>query len=879
MKLQRLRVEQLRLFRQSLEIPDFTAGINLFSGPNESGKSSLVRAIRAAFFERHRSSSVDDLQPWGDTSAAPEVELEFEHEGQVWHLIKRFLQKKRCDLTVDGQDFSGEEAEGKLAALFGFEFSGSGASKAKHWGIPGLLWIEQGQGQEVRESIEFASDHLKSALGATLGEIASTSGDDIIRAVEELRSEYLTKTGRPTGEYKEAEDKLVGLEAALQELNSKITNYQSQVDRLGELRQQHARDEAERPWESLQQKLDQAKQQYAAASKLSEQQVLDNKALNDCQQNIQLVSEQLKAFQKQAEVLQERQQAQTQAQAELEELQEQQAQIHANLEKAKTRYLSARDLERKSREQHQRQSLVRENEQYSDQKQKLSSSLENAKKVQLELSAYQKEQSTCRIDAKDLKQLRKLDSDLRELKIQQQSIATRMKFELQPGKSLLLDGQALEGAGERLLLEQAELEIAGIGKVQIIPGGEDLGELVRNLEQTQDRLASLLQKIQVDSVSTAEERAERYRILQATITSQQQLLQSHAPEGTEALEAELKLIEQQSLALQERLAELPESTADIPSPKVAEQQLEAAEAALKATEAAEQQYLRAVVAAEQQANSATAELTKLQTTLADPQRAKREQENSQRLIELRANEVTLNAAITARTLLINDARPDILQQDMQRFENSANQSESTFRTRKVELARLEAELSALGAQGLEEERAKQVVGLEALTRRQAELKRRAEASSMLLDLLREKRQVLTRRLQAPLQRHLNHYLQLLFPQASLEVDENLIPGKLIRAGIHGTEAGGFEALSFGAREQMGLISRLAYADLLKEAGKPTLIILDDALVHSDEPRLQQMKRIIFDAGQRHQILLFTCHPEKWMDMGVPVRELASLGRE
>jgi hypothetical protein len=32
---------------------------------------------------------------------------------------------------------------------------------------------------------------------------------------------------------------------------------------------------------------------------------------------------------------------------------------------------------------------------------------------------------------------------------------------------------------------------------------------------------------------------------------------------------------------------------------------------------------------------------------------------------------------------------------------------------------------------------------------------------------------------------------------------------------------------------MGVISRLAYADLLKEAGRPTLIILDDALVHSD----------------------------------------------
>ena len=76
---------------------------------------------------------------------------------------------------------------------------------------------------------------------------------------------------------------------------------------------------------------------------------------------------------------------------------------------------------------------------------------------------------------------------------------------------------------------------------------------------------------------------------------------------------------------------------------------------------------------------------------------------------------------------------------------------------------------------------------------------------------------------------------------------------------------------------MGLISRLAYADLLREAGRPTLIILDDALVHSDQDRLDSMKRILFDAAQRHQILLFTCHPDRWRDLGARVVEMGMLG--
>ena len=82
MKITRIRLEQLKQFRKPVEITGLTDGINLFTGPNEAGKSTIVAAVRAAFFERHRSSSVDDLRPWGDASASPTVELEFTVAGQ-----------------------------------------------------------------------------------------------------------------------------------------------------------------------------------------------------------------------------------------------------------------------------------------------------------------------------------------------------------------------------------------------------------------------------------------------------------------------------------------------------------------------------------------------------------------------------------------------------------------------------------------------------------------------------------------------------------------------------------------------------------------------------------------------------------------------------
>jgi len=157
-----------------------------------------------------------------------------------------------------------------------------------------------------------------------------------------------------------------------------------------------------------------------------------------------------------------------------------------------------------------------------------------------------------------------------------------------------------------------------------------------------------------------------------------------------------------------------------------------------------------------------------------------------------------------------------------------------------------------------------------------ELNRRAAALDWLCRRLAAQRRETLAHLQAPLQQHLQHYLHLLFPHATLALSEQLLPTALSRPGLPVGDSGEFEALSFGAREQLGLIVRFAYADLLREAGRPTLLILDDALVHSDAGRLAQMKRVLFDVAQRHQVLLFTCHPALWRDLGVPARALEHL---
>ena len=63
------------------------------------------------------------------------------------------------------------------------------ASKPDHWGIPGLLWIEQGCAQELHASVAHAADHLRGALGGQTDELASSLGDAVLERVAARRAE------------------------------------------------------------------------------------------------------------------------------------------------------------------------------------------------------------------------------------------------------------------------------------------------------------------------------------------------------------------------------------------------------------------------------------------------------------------------------------------------------------------------------------------------------------------------------------------------------------------------------------------------------------------------------------------------------------------
>ncbi|OEY67605.1 AAA family ATPase [Marinobacter sp. X15-166B] len=876
MKLQRVRIEQVRQFRQPLELPQLTAGLNLFYGPNESGKSTLVQAIRSAFFERHRSNGAEHLRPWGDSAAAPSIEIHFTSQRQDWQLHKSFLATKRCDLQVAGQAFSGEEAEDKLADLLGFQYASRGASQDRHWGIPGLLWVEQGSGQDIEAAAQHAGDHLQAALHSMLGEVASSGGDDLIQTVAAQRSNLLTPTGKPRGEYATLATRKAELSAGLATLEQRIGQYQAQVDRLGELRQQHQRDEHQQPWLAARQQYEEAQRRHRQVEQWQQEQQQEQQALNNHTQTLGLLREQQSQARSQVDKLEQRHQEYIRAQESLASLSAQSPQIEARLQHAQSAYSRALEKVALARQQQQHGQLADSVSQLERQIAGLSDRLAKAREHQETLEQTRQVQRQDAIDPDTLANLRQCQRQLDEASIRSNAIATRLRYHLEGNQTFTLEDTLLRGTGETLLLEETRLVIPGVGELQITPGGEDLGRLQRQLARLTDERNRQLHALAVASLAEGEQKAERQAERLRTIKTREQLLTSVAPEGIDALRAHQQTEYIRLEQLRARLAALPVASATALPLDQAETQQAEREQQLADAEQQHQRHQQSLAMATQRTQAAQQEWQQLQRELEDPKRQQLQHTLAQNIRSAEEDSSRLQAAIDLRQTRIDEARPDLLQQDMVRFKTSAEQLERAHQSRALELARLQSALETLGGEGLEELRDQQTANLERVERRYQELRRRAEALDLLLGLLQDKRQELTRRLQAPLQKHLHHYLRMLFPQASIEVDDRLIPGQMTRSGRQGQETGEVRALSFGAREQMGLISRLAYADLLQEAGRPTLIILDDTLVHSDVTRLAKMKRILFDASQRHQILLFTCHPDQWQDLGVQPRDLEAI---
>lgn len=114
-------------------------------------------------------------------------------------------------------------------------------------------------------------------------------------------------------------------------------------------------------------------------------------------------------------------------------------------------------------------------------------------------------------------------------------------------------------------------------------------------------------------------------------------------------------------------------------------------------------------------------------------------------------------------------------------------------------------------------------------------------------------------------------LGLLFDDISIVFDENTLLPQTVRRNGQDEDV---DRLSGGMREQLSVLTRLAFARLLARDGRPTPVILDDALVYSDDDRIERMFDALHRQSHDQQILVFSCRQRAFAKLGGNILQMS-----
>ncbi len=237
------------------------------------------------------------------------------------------------------------------------------------------------------------------------------------------------------------------------------------------------------------------------------------------------------------------------------------------------------------------------------------------------------------------------------------------------------------------------------------------------------------------------------------------------------------------------------------------------------------------------------------------------------------------ATLSTRALELSEVQAQLAAQDPESVEELLRNTRAV-RTRLASelyenegrVRELRTKLSLLGEDGLATQLDVAKSELAHLTVAHEQLEARAAAAALLYETFARRRTEAHHRYVAPFREGIESLGRLVFG-ASLEIElaDDL---SISRRTLDGVTLD-FAELSTGAKEQLGMISRLACASIVAtDGGAP--VIFDDALGWSDPRKLERMGAAISKAGRSCQIIVLTCTPGRYASVGdAEVVQLAS----
>ncbi len=236
MYIRRIAVRNFRKFETAVVVDGIGDGLTIIVGDNEEGKSTLLKAVQAALFERHSrpGNAVKDMLPAGQ-AVRPEIELDFDMGAGLYKLSKGFSQRASAELDGPDGRWQNDAVEDKLQELLRFTpAQGRAQSDETHRGLAGLLWVEQGQAFRQLKTNEESRSSLTQAISGEVGQVVGGErGRKLVEAAKTTSEEYYTpKDRRPKGKLKETVEEVDGLNGRIEDLRRQLRDYDQDVERL-----------------------------------------------------------------------------------------------------------------------------------------------------------------------------------------------------------------------------------------------------------------------------------------------------------------------------------------------------------------------------------------------------------------------------------------------------------------------------------------------------------------------------------------------------------------------------------------------------------------------------------------------------------------------
>lgn len=853
--------------KQKVDLDD---GVTVIEGPNEVGKTSLAEALRLLFEYKDSSKhhDVKDTFPV-DRDEGPCVEAEIETGPYHFVYRKRFKKKPETQLTVlapTPESLTGEEAHERANALL-----------AETLDVD--LWraLQVDQGVALDQVALSDSQALSAALDAASG--SAGSGAEYGPIYDRARDEYLryyTGTGKETKELKACGEIADTLTQRLDEVKTRLDALQKDTERSAQLSDRIQELEQELP--RLESDAAEANKNWLEVSKLVEQARTARAEAEAAELRAKQAGDKVEAREKLKNDV-------GVAETELKEIESSSKDDVDSWEKAGVEHKKAETEVAERKEALDAATMRQEQcradrdfrgdesevERFED-RLKFIEEAEEAKRAALEKVA------STRLTEKAYKQLQDLDRAVEVAKGQLEAGGPTVHLTAGVDLKVEVDGESTQlrkGSRSELSIEHSTtIRVPDVLEVTVEPGSSTY-DLNQAVEGARGELEKAFQKHGIESVAAAFDMLREVESAKGDIKRADEQIQQHLRDLSR------DEIVARSTALAKRVAEYEETReSDLPLPPSIEDAEKAFGKAEEDCVAASDEWERAhTLELKAREHLESLRVATDQTRL-NLETKKNESERLEK--DLRDAEKAMAFDKLEKELGIEEKRAgearnaaekidaDLQVRDADRVEALCNSAEAALENERKSLqnhinerAGVEGRLDANREQGLAEERGHLEAKLSNACMERDRYRASAEAASLLFETLDRHREQARRAYVAPLKSRVDKLGKVVF-SADFEVslsDELTVESRTMD-GITVP----YNCLSGGAKEQMGLLVRIAAAMTVSdESGVP--LILDDTLGYSDPDRIKTMCAMLSQAGRECQVIILTCTPERFRGIG------------